>query len=220
MHDVIWGQTMAKDSERSADIRQRATEVLELLESAYLPLSRLMRDADDAGSDPVNDKYVAEVTKSLQDLCDKAGLNTRPMLTEIAHTAAPQTSAPSSRKDKPAGPAARAAKLSNFLLLLAIRQKNDLGEAVSQTYLFDLLCRFDPVQLNKRPSYTARLGRFRNDKSWINWSDTDDLTITADGRDEEIRLYKIVKAHKDFADLEECLTREFGSKLYFVMAKT
>ncbi len=81
----------------------------------------------------------------------------------------------------------------DFLVLDGIGkgESDQFPYAVGQDKVFELALALDPNA--KKPSLISQLGRWRNAKKWVEWSDTQKLKITQAGKERRKELLDLCK---------------------------
>ncbi|MGH1416406.1 MAG: hypothetical protein ACRBB0_23150 [Pelagimonas sp.] len=193
---------MAPDGVDADPLNQDAKELVTLLYSCVVPLSRFVDDYIDAGCPPALERDLNRAVQTIQTLNEKIA-EARPNVAEASQPSPDQhLNPPAQETDTPQTPEPapqqtvqlrkRNSKMLSFLILFAVARRRSQGRTISQDAVFDLLCKFDQTQAPKRPSYTAKLAGFRRNK-FLFWTDTEDLKIDEIGLAELVRLYTIVK---------------------------
>lgn len=202
------------------DIEKKLGAVLEQLDSPYMPLKRALKMLEDVHdpSPDLEDK-VTEIHETLQSYLALL----QPFLADVTQNAHfpvpdPLTSDREPRQTAREAPLANAknsiaqgprpthektskanrrprSKAFDFLLLEAFRHQVRFGYPIGQSNLFALASSFEPQ--TKRASLIAKLNRWKNDQNWLQWQDSDDITITPLGEAQRDKLLPIVRRDGD-----------------------
>lgn len=203
---------MAHDGVPADSLRQDVKELVNQLDSCVMPLRRFVDDYHAAGCPPALERDYNNVLQTIQILNETIPGNQQNVTDQTQKIPPAPTSPPPAVKAKPAK---KDAKIAAFVILFPVAFRQEQKRSISQDQIFDLLCKFDPTQRDKRPSFTAKLANYRKPpKKFLYWVDVEDIHISEPGLVELRRLYAIVREKGgNFEEARRLLEKFAGTRL-------
>ncbi|MBO9465674.1 hypothetical protein J7443_10580 [Tropicibacter sp. R15_0] len=203
---------MAHDGVPADSLRQDVKELVNQLDSCVMPLRRFVDDYHAAGCPAALERDYNNVLQTIQILNETIPDNQRNVTAQAQSIPATPKTPPPPDKAKPVK---KDPKVAAFVILFPVAFRQEQKRSISQDLVFDLLCKFDPTQRDKRPSFTAKLANYRKPpKKFLYWVDVEDVKISDPGMVELRRLYGIVREKGgDFEEARRILEDFTGCRL-------